>query len=91
MAFLFAQQQAECCMCKKSLKAGLQHGSKQPKKFYINMENATLLQFFHWYYPQDGSLWNNLKADAKQLAEKGITAVWLPPASKRHRRVFCRL
>lgn len=46
------------------------------------MENATLLQFFHWYYPQDGSLWNKLKDDAKQLAEKGITAVWLPPACK---------
>ena len=20
--------------------------------------NITLIQFFHWYYPADGSLWN---------------------------------
>lgn len=44
--------------------------------------NETLLQFFHWYYPDDGSLWNRLKNEAKALAGKGITSVWLPPAAK---------
>lgn len=46
------------------------------------MQNGTLLQFFHWYYPADGSLWNKLKEEAKPLADCGITAVWLPPAYK---------
>ncbi len=46
------------------------------------MQNGTMLQFFHWYYPADGSLWNKLKAEAHQLSELGITAVWLPPAFK---------
>ena len=46
------------------------------------MQNGTLLQYFHWYYPDNGSLWNKLKADAPALAQMGITAVWLPPAFK---------
>ena len=46
------------------------------------MQNGTLLQYFHWYYPQDGSLWNKLKKDAAPLVKMGITAVWLPPAFK---------
>ncbi len=46
------------------------------------MQNGTLLQYFHWYYPDDGSLWNKLKKDAAALAKMGITAVWLPPAFK---------
>ncbi|MBG9375663.1 alpha-amylase [Panacibacter sp. DH6] len=46
------------------------------------MQNGTMLQFFHWYYPEDGSLWNKLKEEAKSLSELGITAIWIPPASK---------
>ena len=46
------------------------------------MQNGTLLQYFHWYFPPDGSLWNKLKADAASLVDMGITAVWLPPAFK---------
>jgi len=46
------------------------------------MQNGTLLQYFHWYCPADGSLWNKLKADAKKLVSLGITAAWLPPAFK---------
>ena len=46
------------------------------------MQNGTILQFFHWYYPTDGSLWNKLKTEAQKLADMGFTAVWLPPASK---------
>src|SRR5271170_169130 len=48
----------------------------------VAMQNGTLLQYFHWYYPTDGSLWKNLKAEAPRLAEMGFTAIWLPPASK---------
>lgn len=41
-----------------------------------------MLQYFHWYYPTDGSLWNKLIKDIPLLQELGINAVWLPPAYK---------
>src|ERR1700761_7382809 len=44
--------------------------------------NGTMMQFFHWYYPDDGSLWDHAKDKAKELAELGLTALWLPPATK---------
>lgn len=44
--------------------------------------NGVMMQFFHWYNPADGSLWNELKTKAADLANVGITAVWLPPAYK---------
>ncbi|HMH21865.1 MAG TPA: alpha-amylase [Puia sp.] len=46
------------------------------------MENGTILQLFHWYYPGDGSLWKKVKEEAGRLAALGITAIWLPPAYK---------
>jgi alpha-amylase len=46
------------------------------------MVNGTIMQFFHWYYPADGSLWRHAKDKAQELAAPGITALWLPPASK---------
>ncbi|HEX3934387.1 MAG TPA: alpha-amylase, partial [Puia sp.] len=46
------------------------------------MVNGTMMQFFHWYYPADGTLWDHAKAKAGELADLGITALWLPPASK---------
>ncbi len=44
--------------------------------------NGTMMQYFHWYTPADGSHWNYLKDQAKALADAGITALWLPPAYK---------
>ena len=44
--------------------------------------NGTMIQFFHWYTPGDGSWWNTVAKCATYLAEIGITAVWLPPAYK---------
>jgi alpha-amylase len=46
------------------------------------MINGTILQYFHWYLEADGKLWNRLKEEAAKLAYMGITAVWIPPASK---------
>jgi alpha-amylase len=46
------------------------------------MENFTMLQFFEWYLPADGSLWNHFKDQAKHLKEIGFDSVWLPPAHK---------
>jgi alpha-amylase len=44
--------------------------------------NGTMMQFFHWFYPANGLLWDHLAAEAPTLASAGITALWLPPAYK---------
>ncbi|MEB2417699.1 alpha-amylase [Citrobacter sp. R-1.5.2] len=46
------------------------------------MKNPTLLQYFHWYYPDGGQLWPELAARADGLNDIGINMVWLPPAYK---------
>lgn len=46
------------------------------------MENFTMLQYFEWYYPANGSLWNHFKSEAERLKKIGIDSVWLPPAHK---------
>jgi alpha-amylase len=46
------------------------------------MQNGTLIQYFHWYLPDDGQLWNQLSAQSKWLSSIGITAVWIPPVHK---------
>jgi len=45
-------------------------------------KKTTLLQFFHWYYPDGGKLWQEAAERAPHLAELGITDLWLPPACK---------
>ncbi|KAI0243684.1 hypothetical protein L0F63_002347 [Massospora cicadina] len=44
--------------------------------------NGVMLQAFEWGLPNDGNHWNWLKTQAAYLKEIGVTAVWLPPASK---------
>ena len=44
--------------------------------------NPTVIQFFHWYFPLEGNLWNHAAAEADYLAGLGITDAWLPPAYK---------
>lgn len=46
------------------------------------MNSLTIFQFFHWYYSTEGNLWLHAAEKASQLAELGITHVWLPPAYK---------
>lgn len=46
------------------------------------MQNGTMIQYFHWYFPNDGSLWKQIKSEAKKLKELGISSVWFPPAYK---------
>ena len=40
------------------------------------------MQFFEWYLPNDGFWWKRCAAKAQNLAELGITDIWLPPAYK---------
>lgn len=44
--------------------------------------NGTLMQYFHWYSFDDGTHWQTVKERAKELADAGFTALWLPPAYK---------
>ncbi len=46
------------------------------------IKNGVMMQYFHWYNPADGSLWNEARSRARELAEVGITGIWLPPAYK---------
>ena len=46
--------------------------------------NKTMIQFFHWYFPEDGSLWKQFKESCAFFSAQGITHVWLPPATKAH-------
>jgi alpha-amylase len=46
------------------------------------MNNITLFQFFHWYYPNDCSLWKHCAEQAGFLKKLGVSYVWLPPATK---------
>ncbi|MBV4358702.1 alpha-amylase [Parasegetibacter sp. MAH-26] len=41
-----------------------------------------MFQYFSWYYPADGSLWEDVKTNAQNLANLGVNSVWLPPAYK---------
>ena len=40
------------------------------------------MQFFEWYLPNDGFWWKRCAAKAQNLANLGITDIWLPPAYK---------
>ncbi|MGX8729282.1 MAG: NAD(P)-binding domain-containing protein, partial [Lachnospiraceae bacterium] len=44
--------------------------------------NGTILQYFEWYLPSDGTLWKQLAENAPLLESMGFTAVWTPPAYK---------
>lgn len=47
--------------------------------------NRTLMQYFYWDYPADGTLWNDLIRNAADLAATGVTALWLPSPCKAER------
>ena len=48
----------------------------------MTKKNGTLMQYFHWYTSNDGTHWKKVKEEAENLAQTGITALWLPPAFK---------
>lgn len=52
------------------------------KKTKDVITNKTLIQYFEWYVEGNHVFWNKCKAQARRLAEFGITGVWLPPAYK---------
>jgi alpha-amylase len=44
--------------------------------------NGTMMQYFHWDLPADGTLWAEVARNAPDLARAGVTALWLPPPCK---------
>ncbi len=46
------------------------------------MKNKTMMQYFEWYLPADGLLWERCAKQAAELKQAGINMVWLPPAYK---------
>lgn len=48
----------------------------------MSEQNGVMMQYFHWYTPNDGNLWNELAENAQSLSEAGFSSVWLPPAYK---------
>lgn len=46
------------------------------------MIQGAMLQYFHWYLPGDGNLWEQIKEEAPRLKEMGFTTIWFPPAFK---------
>jgi alpha-amylase len=48
----------------------------------MSQPNGVMMQYFHWYIPGDGSLWNQVAEKAEELVKAGITSLWLPPAYK---------
>jgi len=46
------------------------------------MHRGVMFQYFEWNVPADGSLWRQLADKARELANLGTTAVWMPPAYK---------
>ena len=48
----------------------------------VSASDGVMMQYFHWYYPAGGVLWDEVAARVDDLAAAGITALWLPPAYK---------
>jgi alpha-amylase len=48
----------------------------------VSASEGVMMQYFHWYYPGGGILWDEIVDRADDLAAVGITALWLPPAYK---------
>ena len=44
--------------------------------------NGIIMQYFEWYMECSQNLWNTISEKAEELADMGITALWLPPAYK---------
>ena len=44
--------------------------------------NGVIMQYFEWYMNCEQNLWNEISENAENLADVGITALWLPPAYK---------
>ena len=52
------------------------------QEFEMKKINGIIMQYFEWYMNCNQNLWNDIANNALELADMGITALWLPPAYK---------
>ena len=45
-------------------------------------DNGTMMQYFEWYTPNDGTHWDKMKNESQNLKNAGVTSLWIPPAYK---------
>src|SRR5262245_21904363 len=62
--------------------AGPRLGAARGEGARVSFQNGVMMQYFHWYTPADGTLWDEVAARAGELSSRGVTALWLPPAYK---------
>src|SRR4051794_19852022 len=48
----------------------------------MSIDNGVMMQFFQWYDPFGGKLWDQLKSEVNNLTSAGFTGVWIPPCYK---------
>lgn len=41
---------------------------------YVFAQNGVMMQYFHWYYPGGGLLWNEVAGRTDELAAAGTTS-----------------
>ena len=68
----------------KMNREGYGHAGTDILMAYYNSftRNGTMLQYFEWYLPSEGTLWNQLAENAPALEAMGFTSIWMPPAFK---------
>ncbi|KAJ7598458.1 alpha-amylase [Mycena floridula] len=54
------------------------NAADSPKK----LQNFTMIQAFEWYTEGNGVHWKKIEQVAPELADFGLTAMWLPPPTK---------
>ncbi len=71
------------CINEKTENNDLEMGDQVVKRAVAgSQQNGTMMQFFHWYSPGGGTLWNEVRNKSYNLSDTGVTALWLPPAYK---------
>lgn len=69
-------------LTKKWMKRSLIAASVMASSSVFAYQNGTMMQYFHWYITPGDNLWSEVANEASDLASKGVTALWLPPAYK---------
>ncbi len=62
-----------------------QHLTQDHKTFSYDFKisnNKTFMQFFEWNLNNDGTLYKKIINEVPGLSQRGISALWLPPAGK---------
>jgi alpha-amylase len=53
----------------------VQDANAARKDIFMTDDRGVMIQYFHWYTENDGTLWKILTKNAPELAKSGFTAV----------------